>query len=90
MSLVSLAAEGWGFGEMKIMLSTLVNQSLDWFLLGALRQIYPLDGVCPAIEAHQGAVAAPKMTAPGAGWPAYFRDCEGDMTGVMEDDSATA
>ncbi len=54
-----------------------------------LRRINSLDGVCLAIEAHQGAVAAPKMPAPGAG-PAYFRDCEGDMTGVMEDDSAAA
>lgn len=49
-----------------------------------------MDKVCLAIEAHQGAVAAPKMTVPGAGRPAYFRDCEGGMTGVMEDDSATA
>ncbi len=55
-----------------------------------LRQINSLDKVCPAIEAHQGAVAVPKMPAPGAGCPAYFRDCEGEMTGVMEDDSAAA
>ncbi len=30
------AAEGWGFAEMKIMLSTLVNQSLEWVLLETL------------------------------------------------------
>ncbi len=30
------AAEGWGFAEMKIVLSTLVNQSLKWVLSGAL------------------------------------------------------
>ncbi len=32
------AAEGWGFAEMKIMLSTPVNQSLEWVLLGPLRK----------------------------------------------------
>ncbi len=30
------AAEGWGFAEVKIMLSTLVYQLLEWVLLGAL------------------------------------------------------
>jgi len=30
------AAEGWGFAEMKIILSTLVNQSFKWVLLGPL------------------------------------------------------
>ena len=40
MSLVSLAAEGWGFAEMNIMLANLVSQSLEWVLLGAFNTEY--------------------------------------------------
>ncbi len=38
------------------------------------------------IEAGGGEITAPKMAVPGVGWLAYFKDTEGNVFGIMEND----
>ena len=33
-----------------------------------------------------GSIAVPKMAIPGVGWLAYFKDTEGNIFGIMQDD----
>jgi len=37
-----------------------------------------------------GSIAVPKMAIPGVGWLAYFKDTEGNIFGIMQDDPAAA
>lgn len=45
-----------------------------------------IDAAANAIEAAGGAPVVPKMPIPGVGWSARFRDPEGNIFGVYEDD----
>ncbi len=38
------------------------------------------------VLAAGGTVAVPKMPIPGVGWLAYFKDLEGNIVGLMQDD----
>ncbi len=50
-----------------------------------------VDATCAAIEAAGGQIVVPKMPIPGVGWLAYFKDPDGLITGIMQNDpSATA
>ncbi len=40
--------------------------------------------------ASGGSIAVPKMAVPGIGWLAYVKDTEGNIFGVMQDDSNAA
>ncbi len=46
-----------------------------------------IDATSEAILAHGGTVALPKMAVPGVGWLAYFKDTEGNIFGVMQEDT---
>jgi predicted enzyme related to lactoylglutathione lyase len=46
-----------------------------------------LDATSEAILANGGTVALPKMPVPTVGWLAYFKDTEGNIFGVMQEDS---
>jgi predicted enzyme related to lactoylglutathione lyase len=37
-----------------------------------------------------GSIAVPKMAIPGVGWLAYFKDTEGNIFGIMQDDPSAA
>jgi predicted enzyme related to lactoylglutathione lyase len=39
-----------------------------------------------AIEANGGTIVVPKMPIPGLGWLAYFKDPDGNIHGIMQDD----
>ena len=45
-----------------------------------------IDATSAAILANGGSVALPKMPVPGVGWLAYFKDTEGNIFGVMQND----
>ena len=45
-----------------------------------------IDATSEAILANGGTVALPKMAVPGVGWLAYFKDTEGNLFGVMQND----
>ncbi len=45
-----------------------------------------VDKTVAAIEANGGEILAPKAPVPGVGWFAYFKDTEGNIQGIMEDD----
>lgn len=67
---------------------------------GLLRRAHPGQPVVntinvPAVDecisrvvAHGGEVVMPKTPIPGIGWLAYFKDTEGNIFGVMQDDLA--
>jgi predicted enzyme related to lactoylglutathione lyase len=38
------------------------------------------------IKSNGGTVVSPKMTLPGIGYLAYFKDPQGNIFGIMEDD----
>ncbi len=40
------------------------------------------------VEANGGAVLMPKSPVPGVGWLAYFKDTEGNIFGMMEQDES--
>lgn len=42
------------------------------------------------ITSHGGTIAVPKMAVPGVGWLAYFKDPEGNIFGVMQNDPNAA
>jgi len=46
-----------------------------------------IDKFIKKIEKHGGTVTTSKHAIPGVGWLAYFKDTEGNMFGMMQDDS---
>ena len=49
-----------------------------------------VDDSCEAIEKAGGEVVVPKMPIPGVGYLAYFKDPEGNITGVMHPDETAS
>ena len=45
-----------------------------------------IDDVIKKIESKGGEVVRPKHAVPGVGWLAYFKDSEGVMLGIMQND----
>ena len=45
-----------------------------------------VDEYVKKVEEHGGTIMAPKMAIPGIGWFASFKDAEGNMFGLMQDD----
>jgi predicted enzyme related to lactoylglutathione lyase len=46
-----------------------------------------VDQYIKKVEHNGGSIVRPKMAVPGVGWMAYFKDPEGNMFGIMEEDS---
>ncbi|UCD96951.1 MAG: VOC family protein [Candidatus Bathyarchaeota archaeon] len=46
-----------------------------------------VDQYIKKVEGSGGSIVRPKMAVPGVGWMAYFKDPEGNMFGMMEEDS---
>jgi predicted enzyme related to lactoylglutathione lyase len=49
--------------------------------------VHSLDQFLVRIKEHGGKVVMPKMAIPGIGYHAHCRDTEGNIFGVMEEDS---
>lgn len=49
-----------------------------------------LDADLSKITNSGGSIAVPKMAVPGVGWLAYFKDTEGNIFGIMQDDPSAA
>lgn len=47
-----------------------------------------LDEMCKKVEASGGTIITQKMTIPGVGWMAYFKDIEGNQSGMLQPDAA--
>lgn len=45
-----------------------------------------IDEFIKKIEKNGGKITSPKHAVPGVGWLAYFKDTEGNMFGIMQDD----
>jgi predicted enzyme related to lactoylglutathione lyase len=45
-----------------------------------------IDEVIKKIEKNGGKIVRPKHAVPGVGWLAYFKDTEGIITGIMQND----
>ena len=45
-----------------------------------------IDGIIKKIETNGGEIVRPKHAVPGVGWLAYFKDSEGVMSGIMQND----
>jgi len=45
-----------------------------------------LDAYMLRVVEHGGEIIAPRTAVPGVGWMAYFRDPEGNIHGMMQDD----
>jgi predicted enzyme related to lactoylglutathione lyase len=45
-----------------------------------------VDEFAKKVEQNGGKVVVPKHAIPGVGWIAYFKDSEGNMFGIMQDD----
>ena len=45
-----------------------------------------IDEIIKKIESKGGAIVRPKHAVPGVGWLAYFKDSEGVMSGIMQND----
>jgi hypothetical protein len=45
-----------------------------------------IDDVIKKIEIKGGEIVRPKHVVPGVGWLAYFKDSEGVMSGIMQND----
>jgi len=45
-----------------------------------------IDDTIKKIESNGGEIVRPKHAVPGVGWLAYFKDSEGVMSGIMQDD----
>ncbi len=45
-----------------------------------------IDDVIKKIESNGGEIVRPKHVVPGVGWLAYFKDSEGVMSGIMQND----
>ena len=46
-----------------------------------------VDAVVKKIENNGGEIVRPKHAVPGVGWLAYFKDAEGILSGIMQEDS---
>ena len=46
-----------------------------------------VDDTTKKIEASGGTIVVPKMAVPGIGWLVYFKDVEGNLFGIMHEDS---
>jgi predicted enzyme related to lactoylglutathione lyase len=49
-------------------------------------KVKDVDEIIKKIEDNDGEIINPKHAVPGVGWLAYFKDNEGIVTGVMEED----
>ena len=49
-----------------------------------------VDNYVAKVEQAGGTIAIPKMAVPGVGWLAYFQDPEGNLFGVMQNDTSAA
>ena len=49
-------------------------------------KVKDVDEIIKKIEDNGGEIINPKHAVPGVGWLAYFKDNEGIVTGVMEED----
>lgn len=47
-----------------------------------------VDEYVKKVEGNGGSIVRPKMAVPGVGWMAYFKDPEGNLFGMMEEDSS--
>ena len=47
-----------------------------------------IDSFISAVETNGAKVAVPKMPIPGVGWLAYYKDTEGNIFGMMQEDSS--
>jgi len=45
-----------------------------------------IDDIIKKIESKGGEIVRPKHAVPGVGWLAYFKDSEGVMSGIMQND----
>lgn len=45
-----------------------------------------VDEYVKKVESNGGVIVRPKMAVPGVGWMAYFKDPEGNLFGMMEED----
>jgi uncharacterized protein len=45
-----------------------------------------IDDAIASVTRHGGQIVVPKMGVPGVGWLAYFKDPEGNITGIMQPD----
>ena len=45
-----------------------------------------IDNIIKKIESKGGEIVRPKHPVPGVGWLAYFKDSEGVMSGIMQND----
>lgn len=45
-----------------------------------------IDEYCAKAEAAGGTIVVPKMAVPGVGWLAYFKDLDGNIVGMMQND----
>ncbi len=45
-----------------------------------------IDDTIKKIESNDGEIVRPKHAVPGVGWLAYFKDSEGVMSGIMQND----
>ena len=46
-----------------------------------------IDDIIKKIESRGGEIVRPKHAVPGVGWLAYFKDSEGVMSGIMQNDA---
>jgi len=46
-----------------------------------------IDDIIKKIESNGGEIVRPKHAVPGVGWLAYFKDSEGLMFGIMQNDA---
>jgi hypothetical protein len=47
-----------------------------------------VDDYIARISQHGGEIVVPKMPIPGVGWLVYFKDTEGNIFGIMQEDTA--
>lgn len=49
-------------------------------------EVENVDAMCASIEKNGGTIVVPKMPVPNVGWLAYFKDIDGNIFGVMQND----
>jgi predicted enzyme related to lactoylglutathione lyase len=49
-------------------------------------QVSSVDETVTKIEENGGEIVVPRMAIPGVGYLAYFKDAEGNVSGIMHDD----
>ena len=47
-----------------------------------------IDAMCPIVESHGGQIVVQKMSIPGVGYLAYFKDPENNIHGLWQNDSS--